>query len=78
MRFVIQRIKLMINMYLNAKDDKYRKNELLKSFMYLFKHPYLFFVNYKQIECHHDSVLKNVNTIFNRPYILSLNCDTIS
>lgn len=71
MKFVFKRIKLMIEMYINVKDDKCRKNELLKSFAYLFRHPYLFFISHKQIECHQNSVLKNVNTIVNRPYIMN-------
>lgn len=70
-KFVFKRLKLMISMYMNVRNDKCRKAELLQSFMYLFKHPYLLFVSYKQIECNHNSVLKNVNTIINRPYIMS-------
>lgn len=72
MTLFVKRIKLMIGMYRNVKDDRYRKEELIKAFVYLVKHPHLLFVNHKQIKCNHDSVLKNVNTIINRPYILSL------
>lgn len=77
MKFVFKRLKLMIDMYINVKNDKYRKNELLKSFAYLFKHPYLFFVSHKHIECNQDSVLKNVNAIVNRPYIMSVTYESI-
>ena len=77
MRFFYKRLQLMISMYINVKDDPYRKKELLKAFSYILKHPYLFFVTYRRIECHHNSVLKNVNTIINRPYVMSLGHESL-
>lgn len=72
MTLFVKRIKLMISMYKNVKNDRYRKEELIKAFVYLAKHPHLLFVDYKQIKCNHDSVSKNVNTIVNRPYVLRI------